>query len=201
MNFAILSLSLLLAEPGDGPKVELLWPKGAPGAVGTEAADKPSLSVYLPPSDKATGTAIVVCPGGGYGGLADQHEGKAIGEFLNTLGITAFVLKYRHAPRYQHPAPMNDVQRALRFVRANAMQYAVKPDRIGIMGFSAGGHLASTAAAPILTTARPTATTRSKRSAAGPTSRFCAMRLSLWKSHMPTSVRATICSARTPTRS
>ncbi len=146
MNFAILSLSLLLAEPGEAPKVELLWPKGAPGAVGTEAADKPSVSVYLPPSDKAIGTAIVVCPGGGYGGLADQHEGKAIAEFLNTLGIAAFVLKYRHAPRYQHPAPMNDVQRALRFVRANAKQYGVKPDRIGIMGFSAGGHLASTAA-------------------------------------------------------
>jgi acetyl esterase/lipase len=146
MNLAILSLSLVLAQPADGPKVELLWPKGAPGAVGTEPADKPSLTVYLPPSDKATGTAVVVCPGGGYGALADKHEGKDVAEFLNTLGVAAFVLKYRIAPRYKHPAPITDAQRAIRFVRAHAKDYGVKPDRIGIMGFSAGGHLASTAA-------------------------------------------------------
>ncbi len=146
MNFAILSLSLCFAQPAEAPKVELLWPKGAPGAVGTEATDKPSVSIYLPPSDKATGTAVIVCPGGGYGALADKHEGKAIAEYLNKLGVAAFVLKYRIAPRYKHPAPIQDAQRALRFVRANAKEFGVKPDRIGIMGFSAGGHLASTAA-------------------------------------------------------
>src|SRR5689334_16086598 len=106
MSFAILTLSFVLAQPAEGPKVELLWPKGAPGAVGTEAADKPSLTVYLPPSDKATGTAVVVCPGGGYGALADKHEGKDVAEYLNTLGVAAFVLKYRIAPRYKHPAPI-----------------------------------------------------------------------------------------------
>ena len=140
----LLTASLVAAEP-DKPKVELLWPKGATGAVGTTDADKPSLTVYLPPPDKATGTAVVVCPGGGYGALA-PHEGKDVAEFLNTLGVTAFVLKYRLAPRYKHPAPITDAQRAIRFVRANAKEYGVKPDRVGIMGFSAGGHLASTAA-------------------------------------------------------
>jgi acetyl esterase/lipase len=146
MNLAILSLTLVFAQQLDAPKVELLWPKGAPGAVGTEAADKPSVSIYLPAAEKATGTAVIVCPGGGYGALADKHEGKDIAEYLNKLGVAAFVLKYRIAPRYKHPAPMQDAQRAIRFVRANAKEFGVKPDRVGIMGFSAGGHLASTAA-------------------------------------------------------
>src|SRR4051812_36992860 len=130
MNFAILSLSLVLAQAAEAPKVELLWPKGAPGAVGAEPADKPSLTIYLPPTDKATGTAVVVCPGGGYGALADKHEGKDVAEYLNTLGVAAFVLKYRLGPRYRHPAPITDAQRALRFVRANAKQFGVKPDRV-----------------------------------------------------------------------
>lgn len=128
------------------PKTELLWPDGAPGAVGAEDADKPSLTVYLPPADKANGCAVVVCPGGGYGGLAIGHEGKDVAEYLNGLGVTAFVLKYRLAPRYRHPAPMQDVQRALRTVRARAKEWNVDPKRVGVMGFSAGGHLASTAA-------------------------------------------------------
>jgi acetyl esterase/lipase len=145
MNLAILSLTCVLAQQPEAPKVELLWPKGAPGAAGDTDADKPSLTVYLPPADKAVGTAVVVCPGGGYGALA-PHEGKDVAEYLNTLGVTAFVLKYRLAPRYKHPAPLTDAQRAVRFVRANAEKYGVKPDRVGIMGFSAGGHLASTAA-------------------------------------------------------
>lgn len=126
--------------------VERLWPNGAPGAVGEEEADKPSITIYLPPPDKATGAAIVVCPGGGYGALAMDHEGKQVAAWLNANGIAAFVLRYRIAPRYKHPAPIEDAQRAIRTVRARAAEWEVDPGRIGILGFSAGGHLSSTAA-------------------------------------------------------
>jgi acetyl esterase/lipase len=143
MNLAILSLSLTLcAADAPAPKTELLWPKGAPGAVGTEDKDKPDLTIHLPPTDKANGAAVVVCPGGGYGGLAMGHEGKDIADWLTKRGVAAFVLKYRHAPRYRHPAPLQDAQRALRTVRARAKEWNVDPTRIGIWGFSAGGHLA-----------------------------------------------------------
>jgi acetyl esterase/lipase len=145
VNLSVVALTSVLFA-ADAPKEELLWPKGAPGAIGSEAADKPTLTAYLPPADKATGTAVVVCPGGGYGFLAVSHEGKDPAEFLNTLGVAAFVLKYRIAPRYHHPAPMQDVQRALRTVRARAKEYHLDPHKIGVWGFSAGGHLASTAA-------------------------------------------------------
>lgn len=136
------------AEPAADPlvgKVELLWPDGAPGAVGTEASDRPSLTIYAPDDNQANGTAVIVCPGGGYGHLATGHEGHDIGEWFKSRGITAFVLRYRIAPRYHHPAPISDAQRAIRLVRARAAEWHVKPDQIGIMGFSAGGHLASTA--------------------------------------------------------
>jgi acetyl esterase/lipase len=128
------------------PKVELLWPQGAPGAVGTDDADKPTLTIWQPAADKANGCAVVVCPGGGYQHLAVDHEGKQVAEWLNTLGVTAFMLKYRIAPRYKHPAPLQDAQRAIRTVRARAGEWKVDPRRVGIMGFSAGGHLTSTAA-------------------------------------------------------
>jgi enterochelin esterase family protein len=124
---------------------ELLWPQGTPGAMGTETADRPTLTRYLPPAGKANGTAVVVCPGGGYGALADDHEGRQVAHWLNSLGVSAFVLKYRIAPRYHHPAPLQDAQHAIRTVRANAQDWHVDPQRIGIWGFSAGGHLASTA--------------------------------------------------------
>ena len=145
-NLALLTLGLTLFAADNEPKVELLWPKGAPGAAGTEERDKPSLTLYLPPADKATGTAVVVCPGGGYGGLAVGHEGKEPAEWLNRHGIAAFVLRYRLGPRYHHPAPLQDAQRALRIVRGRAKEWHLDPKRIGIWGFSAGGHLASTAA-------------------------------------------------------
>jgi len=122
----------------------VLWPGGAPGAIGTEAVDIPTLTPYLPPKDKATGAAIIVCPGGGYTHLAD-HEGGPVAEWLNSLGVAAFVLKYRLGPRYQHPAPLLDAARAIRLVRARATEWTLDPERIGILGFSAGGHLASTA--------------------------------------------------------
>jgi acetyl esterase/lipase len=146
MHAALLALTLALGPVGaDTPKVEPLWSEKAPGALGDTDKDKPTLTIFLPPADKANGTACVVCPGGGYGALADDHEGKQPAEFLNNLGVAAFVLKYRLAP-YKHPVPMQDAQRAIRIVRSRAKEWGVNPDRIGIWGFSAGGHLASTAA-------------------------------------------------------
>jgi len=133
--------SLSIAAP---PKVELLWPGGAPGALGTADEDIPTLAIYLPDPAKATGSGIVVCPGGGYQHLAMDHEGSQIAEWLNSLGIAEFVLKYRLGPRYHHPVEMEDGQRAMRFVRFHAKEYGLAADRLGIWGFSAGGHLAST---------------------------------------------------------
>jgi acetyl esterase/lipase len=130
----------------DEPQRLLLWPDGAPGAKGDKPEDKPMLTVFLPDNTKANGTAVVICPGGGYGHLATDHEGKQIGQWLNSLGIAGFMLEYRHRGRgYGHPAPLQDAQRAIRTLRANAEKWNVNPNRVGIMGFSAGGHLASTA--------------------------------------------------------
>jgi acetyl esterase/lipase len=145
-NLALMMLSLTFCAADEKHKIELLWPAGAPGSVGTEERDKPSLTIYLPPADKANGTTVVVCPGGGYGGLAIGHEGKDPAEWLNRHGIAAFVLRYRLGPRYHHPAPMQDAQRAMRLVRCRAKEWNLDPKRIGIWGFSAGGHLASTVA-------------------------------------------------------
>jgi acetyl esterase/lipase len=139
--FAFASLAL-----SQEPTTVLLWPNGAPGALGSEDSDKPSLTIYLPATFQAPpATAVVVCPGGGYGMLASNHEGRQVANWLNSLGVAAFVLKYRLGPRYHHPIELGDAQRAIRFVRSHAGEYRIVPDRIGIMGFSAGGHLASTA--------------------------------------------------------
>jgi acetyl esterase/lipase len=127
-------------------KTVLLWPDGAPGAVGTEDADRPSLTLYSLPVGSNPHSAVVVCPGGGYAALAMDHEGRQIAEWLNSQGMAAYILKYRLAPRYHHPAMMLDVQRALRYVRDHAEPWGIAPQRIGVWGFSAGGHLASTAA-------------------------------------------------------
>lgn len=140
---AIAAGLLLLAT---GPETILLWPEGAPGAVGNEETDRPSLTVYLPAPERAVPTGVVVCPGGGYAKLALDHEGRQVAEWLNSLGVAAFVLKYRLGPRYRHPAPLDDAKRALRIVRTRAAEFRIAPDRIGIWGFSAGGHLASTLA-------------------------------------------------------
>ena len=122
----------------------VLWPAGAPGAIGHAPADIPTLTPYLTPGDKATGAAIIVCPGGGYQHLAD-HEGGPVAQWLNSVGVTAFVLKYRLGPTYHYPAQLQDAARAIRTVRARAREWALDPQRIGILGFSAGGHLAATA--------------------------------------------------------
>jgi acetyl esterase/lipase len=133
---------LVAAEPA----VEVLWPKGAPDAKGSSAADKPTLTVYLPPAAQANGTAVVVCPGGGYGGLAISYEGHDIARWFNSMGVAGFVLDYRHRGKgYGHPAPLQDAQRAIRTVRARGEEWKIDGKKIGIIGFSAGGHLASTA--------------------------------------------------------
>jgi acetyl esterase/lipase len=147
MNAALLGICLTVCAADTGkPKEELLWPKGAPGALGKTDRDRPTLTAYLPSADRATGTAIVLCPGGGYGGLALGHEGKDIAAWLTQRGVAAFVLKYRLGPRYHHPAPLQDAQRAVRKVRARAKEWGIDPARVGVWGFSAGGHLASTVA-------------------------------------------------------
>jgi len=128
------------------PPTDLLWANGAPGALGNDDADKPSITIYLPEPAKAVATGVVICPGGGYGALAMDHEGRQVAEWMNSVGIAAFVLKYRLGPRYHHPVELGDVQRAIRTVRTRAAEFGIAPDRIGVMGFSAGGHLASTAA-------------------------------------------------------
>jgi acetyl esterase/lipase len=127
-----------------GPAPILLWRNGAPGAVGDSPSDKPILTPYLP-AQNPTHTAIVVCPGGGYAMLAIDKEGTQIAHWLSDRGVAAFVLTYRYGPQNHHPVPLLDAQRAIRYVRSHASEDAIDPDRIGIMGFSAGGHLASTA--------------------------------------------------------
>jgi len=128
------------------PQPELLWPAGAPGAVGDESADKPTLAFFPAPQATTNGAAVIVCPGGGYGGLAGAYEGGDVARWFNTQGVTGIVLRYRTAPRYGHPAPLQDAQRAIRTVRSRAKQLGIDPSRIGILGFSAGGHLASSTA-------------------------------------------------------
>lgn len=122
-----------------------LWSGKAPGAIGDTPADIPTLTVYDPAPGTATGAAVVVCPGGGYVYLAN-HEGAPPAEMLNGVGITAFVLKYRLAPRYHYPIMQEDMMRAMRLVRYNASAWGLNPDKIGVMGFSAGGHMAAMAA-------------------------------------------------------
>ncbi|MEQ1860476.1 MAG: alpha/beta hydrolase [Chthoniobacteraceae bacterium] len=122
----------------------LLWPDKAPGALGDEDHDKPTITPYLPAPEKATGAAIVICPGGGYGGLA-AHEGPGYAEYLSQQGIACFVLKYRLGSKgYRHPIMLGDAARAVRLVRSRVAEWKLDPARIGIMGSSAGGHLTTT---------------------------------------------------------
>jgi len=132
--------------PNYGPQPTPLYADGAPGAKGEGEAHNPTLRVYLPDQDEANGAAVVICPGGGYRGLAIDHEGQQVAQFFNRFGVAAFVLRYRLAPDYQHPTPLNDAQRAIQFVRAHAEDYRIDKSRIGVIGFSAGGHLASSLA-------------------------------------------------------
>ena len=121
-----------------------LWPNGAPNSNGDDS-DKAELTVLLPDAKKATGRAIVCCPGGAYSHLAMQHEGTDWQWFFNNQGIALFVLKYR-MPRGNYQVPISDAEEAIRLVRRNAKEWNINPNDVGIMGFSAGGHLASTIA-------------------------------------------------------
>ena len=133
--------SASLAQPSEPVR---LWPGEAPGARGQADQDVPTLTPFLPDPARATGAAVVICPGGGYGGLAG-HEGKDYALWLNELGVAGFVLKYRLGSQgYRHPVMLQDAARAVRLVRARSADWKVDPKRVGIMGSSAGGHLAST---------------------------------------------------------
>jgi len=122
-----------------------LWSGTAPGQQGTDDKDIPTITVYLPRSTPAGMSAVIVCPGGGYSGLAMNHEGRQVANYLNSQGIIAFVLKYRLGPKYHHPVELGDAQRAIRMLRSHSADWRIAADRIGIMGFSAGGHLAMSA--------------------------------------------------------
>jgi acetyl esterase/lipase len=130
------------------PKPDMLWPGKAPGAKTTQTAnDSANLWSYPAAASNNTGAAVVICPGGGYGHLSLDKEGHGIAAWVNKFGVSAFVLRYRlSAGGYYHPIPMWDAQRAMRWVRAHAKQYGIDTSRVGIIGFSAGGHLASTIA-------------------------------------------------------
>jgi acetyl esterase/lipase len=142
-TLAVLNLSLMLTH-AEALAPITLWPEGAPGALGTNAVDIPTLTPYLPDLTNATGAAMVICPGGAYEHLAPS-EGRDYALWLNQHGVTCFVLKYRLGSRgYHYPVEFQDVTRALRMVRASALDWKIDPHRIGIMGSSAGGHLAST---------------------------------------------------------
>ncbi len=149
----IASILLAGATLSAGGAVLPLWPEGVPGAkasLGPEKNDggrtsnvsEPTLTVYAPAVDRANGTAVIICPGGGYVRLSTAREGEQYAQWLGTLGITSFVLKYRMA-EFGHPAPLQDVLRAVRLVRAQASRLHIDPNRIGVMGSSAGGHLAA----------------------------------------------------------
>ena len=145
-------------------KVINLWNGKVPGAINNpdyqptvDSADNwikmrfvtnPTLDMYPAPSEKTTGAAVIICPGGGYWGLAVAHEGTDVARWLNSLGMTAFVLKYR-LPNDdimvdKSVGPMQDGQEAIRLVKRHAKEWSIDPGKIGILGFSAGGHLAST---------------------------------------------------------
>lgn len=147
---AVLSCGACLAQqaprvdPNAEPETFALWPDGAPGALGSAETDKPTLTVFRT-TLRRNGTAVIIAPGGGYLNLSMNNEGRQVAAWFNAMGVTAFVLKYRLGPRYHHPIELGDAQRAIRLVRARAADFGIQPDRIGMMGFSAGGHLTATA--------------------------------------------------------
>lgn len=139
----VLCTGLVLAQT---PETIPLWENRAPGALGDADADRPTLTIFRAAGRQNGGTCVIIAPGGGYVSLATDKEGRQVASWFNAMGVTAFVLKYRLGPRYHHPIELGDAQRAIRLVRSRAMQVGVAADRIGVMGFSAGGHLAATAA-------------------------------------------------------
>jgi acetyl esterase/lipase len=145
---AVLTAEALAQAPApilQEPQTLPLWEGKAPGAMGSAPEDIPTLTIYMPPVTTGPMTAVIVAPGGGYRALSMNKEGRIPATYFNSLGIAAFVLKYRLGPKYRHPIELGDMQRAIRMVRSRAQEWHIAPDRIGVLGFSAGGHLASTA--------------------------------------------------------
>ena len=142
LGFVMVAVTVGMHAQTSQPKP--LWEGKAPMAVGDADVDRPTLAAYLPESNP-TGTAVIVAPGGGYQHLSMQKEGEDVALWLKSRGVAAFVLKYRLGPTYHHPVELGDAQRAIRTVRSQAAAIGVKPDHIGIWGFSAGGHLAASA--------------------------------------------------------
>lgn len=130
-------------------------PVSLAATVAADERDNPTLTPYLAAAERSSGAAVVVCPGGGYQNLAMDHEGVQIARWLNGLGIHAFVLKYRLGPRHRHPAMLDDVSAAFRMVRARAAEWKLDPKRVGVWGFSAGGHLAATISTHFTAETRP----------------------------------------------
>jgi acetyl esterase/lipase len=152
---SLLAMMRPTSTRAETPRVIDLWPEGVPGLRADASEEKlvdgritnvhrPTLRLYPAAGDRVSGTAVIVCPGGGYVRLAVSNEGDGAARWLNSLGITVFVLHYRLA-EYGHPAPLRDVLRAVRLVRSRAAEFGVRPDRIGVLGSSAGGHLAASA--------------------------------------------------------
>jgi len=135
--------SAQVLDPALGISTIPLWPSDAPEVAGTDAADLPTLTVFLPQKGRGTGSAVVVAPGGSYLGLASNLEGRQVADWFTSRGLTAFVLKYRLGPKHLYPIPLEDAKRAVRLVLSSAASYGFQPDRIGFIGFSAGGHLAA----------------------------------------------------------
>ncbi|WP_269522684.1 alpha/beta hydrolase [Coraliomargarita parva] len=150
MQLPYLSILLVLVSSLCAEEMPL-WPEGAPGALGAEETDIPTLTVTVPVEGMANGGAVVICPGGGYTHLAMNHEGHAVAKWFNSIGYTAAVLTYRLPSKgYPHPAPMQDVQHAIQTLRSKSEVWHLNPEKIGVFGSSAGGHLASTAATHFL---------------------------------------------------
>lgn len=118
-----------------------LWPEGAPGALGDGEIDRPQLTVHLPDEDRTTGAGILIAPGGGYRILASDHEGLQVAKWLNRHGLAAFVLRYRVGERYHSSVSLQDGLRAMRVIRLRAKEFGIDARRLGMLGFSAGGHL------------------------------------------------------------
>jgi len=163
MKFLLIVSTLIASNAFAENLVIPLWPEGVPAAVRPDAPaakgptgeekitathnaniSVPTLTVYAPAVDRPNGTAVIVCPGGGYTNQSTLREGVQYARWLSTLGVTAFVLKYRQL-EYGHPAPLQDVLRAVRLVRSRAAEFKIDPARLGVMGSSAGGHLAACA--------------------------------------------------------
>jgi len=161
----LLALNPLLAgaqveqaiDPALGMSTLQLWPREAPQVAGTDPADLPTLTLFLPQKGKGTGSAVIVAPGGAYVNLASNLEGRQVADWFTARGVTAFVLKYRLGEKYLYPIPLEDAQRAVRLVRSFASVYGFAPDRIGFVGFSAGGHLAA-ATGTLIDTGKPDST-------------------------------------------